>query len=331
MASNENDFDFENMRFQDRFQDTLKKMLQNVNTDQSKNYLKLPSSRNNEIDCILNNHIQWLYIRKTNWKSTELPSQTYVFMRNNANNGVYGHTIYFYEELNVIYSSNTYHIVAIPAIDLDDPVVIILLNKVHSMMLALPLSVEIIDACITRTNWNEILMNYMGETFIPLTISKESQNNNDDIKPILFKELFGEMLINVVTTTDALNFQKTFIIDEVTNKPIQVFENTSNRNERISLLDLAKSVLSLIENFAFIKYKVRKMAGLVVSLHRLKYYKKNVKLVSNPDYSLLDDLRMVIDQFIIFNSPNLPGIFFNSEKTILLEANHNITDNAKIF
>lgn len=48
----------------------------------------------------------------------------------------------------------------------------------------------------------------MGETFIPLTISKESQNNNDDIKPILFKELFGEMLINVVTTTDALNFQK---------------------------------------------------------------------------------------------------------------------------
>lgn len=62
------------------------------------------------------------------------------------------------------------------------------------------------------------------------------------------------MLINVVTTTDALNFQKTFIIDEVTNKPVQVFENTSNRNERISLLDLAKSVLSLIENFAFIKY-----------------------------------------------------------------------------
>lgn len=39
MASYENDFDFENMRFQDRFQD--------VNIDQSKNYLKLPSSRNN--------------------------------------------------------------------------------------------------------------------------------------------------------------------------------------------------------------------------------------------------------------------------------------------
>ena len=281
MVSTEDILDYENIRFQDGFQDTLKKILPNINVEESKTYLKLPSSRNNDIDCILNNHIQWLYIRKSNWKSTELPSQAYVFMKNNARNGVYGHTVYFYEELHVIYSSNTYHIVTIPAVDLDDPVVIILLNKVHSMMLALSVSAEIIDACIARTNWNEILMNYMEETFIPLSISNKSGNNDRNITPILFKELFGEMLANIVITTNALNVQKTFIIDDVTNKPIQVFENSSNRNEKIVPLDLAKSIIKLLENFAFINYKDRKIAGLVVSLHRLKYFKKNVKLVAN--------------------------------------------------
>lgn len=312
-----------------KFQENLLKLFPN-NKNISCHHLSLPNSNIRSNSSFLNDHIQWIYIRKSKWKSTELPSQAYVFLRKNSTTGVYQQNVYFYNNLTIVYSSNIYHIVAIPTKDIDDPIIIILLNQTRSMILPFVLPNEIINSCIKKNNLEERLTNQSNETFIPLVISTDI-NYNDDINRMTFLELFGQMLINITKTTNKLDFEKTFINDNVIQQPIESYYRISNPDISITNINVAKLILTEIENYAFIKYNDMKIAGLVVSMNRLRYYKKSVRLVDNPHFTLLDEMRYKVDQFIILNSPNVPGVFFNSEKSVLLEENHNILDNTKIY
>lgn len=262
------------------------------------------------------------------WPSTDLPTQAYVFLRRNPNNGLYDNKVCYYDNLKVVYSSHVYHVLCIPAVDYDDPVIIVLLNANRSIMIPIQMSVEVPKACIRRTAWDQTLVDFREDKFVALTVTDKDDKSTT---PVYFDELMAHMMIHVTETVGDWDFEKSFKIDELTELPVERFQRRRNPETKITVKEVLNHVKRTIDKYAFIKHVDNKAVGLVTSMNRLKYYKTATKLADNPDHCLLDEIRHRVDQFIVLNSPNLPGHFMPSEKTILLEANHNVLDNLKIF
>ena len=288
------------------------------------NYTCLSLKKTNDTTDTHKNTVQWVYVNKSKWRhGQELPTQAYVFFRQNESDGVYQHIIEFYDLLSVVYTSETYHVLEIPSQQMATPVVILLLPPDRSEAIEVRISEHVVKTCSMKGDKSGIFGN--DREFYALCRGLGRSENWFD-----FKSLMGFLLSYMNLSTDHLVIEKTFGYDEKTKDPFQVYKHISE-SAAISLDMAYERVRNYISDFAFIKTNDRDVVGLVTSINRMRYNKTNMIRTDTPDICLLDRLRARVNQFVALNSPNIPGSYSEAERRFITDTAVSIKENANIF